>query len=43
MPGLIGIVWNNKVDKPLLDRMASSIKHEEWHRINKGYSLKTAT
>jgi asparagine synthase (glutamine-hydrolysing) len=35
MPGLAGIVWNTKTDELLLDRMASSIKHEEWHRVDK--------
>jgi asparagine synthase (glutamine-hydrolysing) len=35
MPGLVGIVWNNKGDEPLLDKMANSIKHEEWHRVDK--------
>ena len=24
MPGLIAIVWNNKVDEPLLDEMVNS-------------------
>lgn len=35
MPGLVGIVWNNRVDEQLLDKMANSIKHEEWHRVDK--------
>jgi len=35
MPGLIGIVWNNRLDEPLLDKMANSIKHEQWHRVDK--------
>jgi asparagine synthase (glutamine-hydrolysing) len=35
MPGLVGIVWNKTVDEPLLDNMANSIKHEEWHRLDK--------
>jgi len=35
MPGLIGIVWHNKVDELLLGRMTRSIKHEEWHRVDK--------
>jgi len=35
MPGLVGIVWNNKGDELLLDKMANSIKHEEWHRVDK--------
>lgn len=35
MPGLIGIFWNNKVDEPLLEKMVNSIRHEEWHRVDK--------
>ena len=35
MPGLVGIVWNKKVDDMLLDKMANSIKHEEWHKVDK--------
>jgi len=35
MPGLIGIVWNSKMDEPLLDRMVGSIKHAEWQRVEK--------
>jgi len=35
MPGLVGIVWNERVDEPLLDKMANSMKHEEWHRVDK--------
>jgi len=34
MPGLVGIVWNNRVDAPLLHKMANSIKHEEWYKAN---------
>jgi asparagine synthase (glutamine-hydrolysing) len=35
MPGLTGIIWNKIADEPLLDKMANSIKHEEWHRVDK--------
>jgi len=35
VPGLVGIVWNKKVDDMLLDKMANSIKHEEWHKVDK--------
>ena len=35
MPGLTGIVCSKIVDEPLLDKMANSIKHEEWHRVDK--------
>jgi len=35
MPGLIGIVWNNRVDERLLDKMSNSIKHEKWHQLDK--------
>jgi len=35
MPGLIAIVWNNKVDESLLDKMVDSIKHEDWHQVDK--------
>jgi len=34
MPGLVGIVWNNRVDAPLLNKMANSIKHEEWYKAD---------
>lgn len=37
MPGLTGIIWNKTIDEPLLDKMANSIKHEEWHRVDKYY------
>jgi len=35
MPGLIGIVSKNGVDKQLLDQMTNSIKHEEFYRVEK--------
>ncbi len=35
MPGLVGIIGNNSVDERLLDRMANSVKHEQWQRIDK--------
>jgi asparagine synthase (glutamine-hydrolysing) len=38
MPGLIGIVSENVIDEQLLDRMVNSIKHEEFHRVDKYFS-----
>jgi asparagine synthase (glutamine-hydrolysing) len=35
MPGLVGIVWNNRVDELLLDKMANSIRHEDWYKVDK--------
>jgi asparagine synthase (glutamine-hydrolysing) len=35
MPGLIGIVWNNRTEETLVDKMSNSIKHEDWHRVDK--------
>lgn len=35
MPGLIGIVGNNRSDETLLNRMIDSIKYEEWYKVDK--------
>ena len=34
MPGIVGITPSNS-DNELLERMISSIRHEEWYRIDK--------
>ena len=38
MPGLVGIVSKNDVNGHLLDQMANSIKHEEFHKIDKYFN-----
>ena len=38
MPGLIGIVSEKVLDEKLLDRMINSLKHEEFHRVDKYFS-----
>jgi asparagine synthase (glutamine-hydrolysing) len=35
MPGLVGIVSEDGMNEQLLDRMVDSIKHEEFHRVDK--------
>ena len=35
MPGLVGIASENAVDEQLLDRMVDSLKHEDFHRVDK--------
>ncbi len=38
MPGLIGIVSENVIDDQLLNRVVNSLKHEEFHRVDKYFS-----
>lgn len=38
MPGITGIVSENVLDEELLDRMTNSLKHEEFHRVDKYFS-----
>jgi hypothetical protein len=35
MPGLVGIVTEDGVNEQLVDRMTNSIKHEEFHQVDK--------
>ena len=35
MPGIVGIVDNSVEKKELLQKMCDSIKHKEWHKIDK--------
>ena len=39
MPGLVGIVMENATDKQLLNRMVDSLKHEDFHRVDKYINL----
>lgn len=34
MPGLVGIASNREIDRQLLAKMADSIKHEEWYKVD---------
>ncbi len=38
MPGITGIVSENVLDEQLMDRMINSLKHEEFHRVDKYFS-----
>lgn len=38
MPGLVGIVSEEGINEQLVDRMANSIKHEEFYRVDKHIS-----
>ncbi len=38
MPGLAGMVSENVLDEQLLNRMVISLKHEEFHRVDKYFS-----
>ena len=35
MPGLVGIISENGIDKQLLNRMVDSLKHKEFHRVDR--------
>jgi asparagine synthase (glutamine-hydrolysing) len=38
MPGITGIISENVLDEKLLDRMINSLKHEEFHQVDKYFS-----